>query len=403
MIQSKLQGKKVFVKLARLYGTPLYVYDKSVILNSYRQIVNSIQYLPKQIHYACMANGNIEILKIIRKLGMGIHVCSLGELFLAIKAGFKSNQIVFTGSNLSIEELILIAKKKVQINLDSLSQVQKYGNLMPGSEIGIRINPNVRLPLKDIMNWAVGAHSRLGIGEENINDVKKLAGKYGLKIVGLQMYIGTNILDYRYFLRCIDFLLNIGKDFKYLKYVDIGGGFGIPYKSNEKPFDWKSFGLKISEAMNRFSNKMGRRVLLKLEPGRSIIGNAGILLTKVIDIKYSKNNIFIGTDTSLSNFARPYIYDSYHEIIPLTVHGKQALLPHVYVCGNTVASKDFIGKDRRMPMIKEGDILAIMNTGAYGYSMSSHFCGRVRPAEVLLEGERPILIRKRESLEDLLN
>ena len=395
--------QKLLVKLTKLFGTPLYVYDKYIISDNYKKMDHSIQYPHKQIHYACMANGNIEILRVIRKLGISIHVSSPGELLLAMEAGFKNNEIVFTGSNLTCDELGFIAKKKVLINLDSLSQVQKYGNLMPGSEIGIRINPDIRIPQNNTINWTIGSNSRLGINKENLRNVKKIVSKYHLKIVGLQMYIGSNILNYRWFVSCIDFLLNVGKDFEHLKYIDIGGGFGIPYKNSEKPFDWQKFGDQITKRMNNFSVMMGKRILLKLEPGRSIIGSAGILLTKVVDVKFSNNKVFIGTDTSFSNFARPYIYDSYHEIIPLTVHGKQALFPHVYVCGNTVASRDFIGKDRKMRMVKEGDILVIMNTGAYGYSMSSQFCGRVRPAEVLLDGDRHIVIRKREVLEDLLH
>ena len=259
----------------------------------------------------------------------------------------------------------------------------------------------MRLP-KGVINAAVGRDSRLGIDKKDIAGAVMLAEQRDASIVGLQMYIGTNVIDWRYFCREIDELITASAMVPNLRYVDIGGGFGIPYGSRRHTFNWSRFGKYVTDRMEDLSQRRGVPVQLKLEPGRSVVGNAGILVATVVDIKRRNGSVFVGCDTSLSNFPRPYIYKDFHEIALLYRGHRRRASGNLVICGNTVAAGDFLsGPIGLMPEPREGDLVVISDVGAYGFSMSSHFCGRLRPSEVLLDKGAARVIRKRETKESL--
>lgn len=395
-------GKISIFHLVEKYGTPLYVYDKQELVNNYSLIRESIPYEPKDIHFAIMSNGNPHILEEIRNLGMKIHASSPGETYLALNAGYTPAQIIITGANFTAKEFEWMVSKRLLINIDSLSQLETYANINPNSKVGIRVNPDIKAP-SELKNVYTGKDARLGIPENRLSLAKNIAQKYNLKIVGLQQYVGTNILDTEFFLSAVIHLIHLSYQFKDLEYVDIGGGFGVNYQNPDEVFEFGYFGKELSKQMSELTRNMEKEIILKLEPGRSIIASAGVLLGTVRDVKENDNNIMIGTDISLSNFARPYIYDAYHEIRAIGKKREVEVYKSSFVSGNTVASGDFLAKKRQLPKVKIGDILAIMDTGAYGYTMSSHFCGRLKPAEVLIDGDRIKLIRKRENFESLLS
>lgn len=200
----------------------------------------------------------------------------------------------------------------------------------------------------------------------------------------------------------MDRLLSFAEKFKNLEYIDIGGGFGVQGKLNERVFDWQMFGSAITDRMTKLCGLLNREIELKMEPGRSIIGNAGILLARVTEVMRRNKRTYIGIDTSLSNFARPYIYGQQHEIILTSDYTERPKEENVYICGNTVASGDYLAKNISFPRVEKGDLLAIMCTGAYGFSMSSHFCCRMRPAEVMIKDNNICLIREREAIESFV-
>lgn len=392
---------KNIIDITNQLGTPLYIYEGDVINDNIERIYAAIPYEPKSIHFALMANNNIQLLKELRKVKIKCFCSSLGELYIAQKAGFKPREIIFCGSNLSNYEIKQIVNYDMIINAESIEQMVTIIKTGKVKNIGLRVSLNINVP-DDILNSSTGQHSRLGIPEHQVPDALCIAKNNNINIVGLHSYVGTNILKYNLFVEELDRILNIAKQIKSIKYIDIGGGFGIPYATENKSFDWYHFGKIASTMMDKLSQYYKNDIELKLEPGRSIIASAGILLTKVVEIKKYNGYTYIGTDTNLSNFIRPYIYKQYHDIVLL---GKNISTKKicVSVCGNTIASNDYLAKNIFLPSVKEGDILAIKDVGAYGYSMSSNFCCRLRPAEVLIKGNKFKLIRKRETYNDLIS
>ncbi len=247
-----------------------------------------------------------------------------------------------------------------------------------------------------------GGIPRFGMDAAEIAACVRDARSAGIEAFGLQMYAGTCIYESRVLLAAIDRVLEIAATIENLRYIDIGGGFGIPYADSQRPFRWAEFGRAVTKRMTAASRKRPRLIELKLEPGRSIIGSAGLLLTRVIDIKRHQGVTFVGVDTSVGNFARTYIYGQAHRIILANRPNARLELRNVAVTGNSIAHNDLFAVDLKFPRVNVGDLLAILDAGAYGYSMSSQFCGRVRPAEVLMKDGGCKLIRERESEKALL-
>jgi len=386
--------------LAEQFGTPLYVYDTSRIRANLDLIRDSINYKPMRIHFACMSNSNVELLRAIHRFGAGVHACTAGQYAIAKCAGFEGEEIVVTGCNLTDEDIRMVSEPNVRINADSLGQLSAYVEIGKVKEIGIRINPSVHKP-KGAINVAVGPDARVGITEKQLPEAADRATQHGARIVGAHTYVGTDIRDEKYMLHVLESLLSAAMSLEDLTYVDIGGGFSIPYESEQKPFDWDRYGAGVRDRFERLSERFGRRISLLLEPGRAVIGDAGTLLARVVDVKTQNGHTFVGTDTGFSNFARPYIYGKFHRV-SLAAEGTRPPAKGVAICGNTVAANDFLAKGLTLPAPRVSDLIAIHDVGAYGYSMSSHFCSVPRPAEVLIEDGVPRLIRRRETVDDLV-
>jgi diaminopimelate decarboxylase len=349
-----------------------------------------------------MANNNLFLLRQIRSLGIGAFACTPTELAVLQKAGFCGKEIVFAGSNLSDEEIAIIAKAGVFVNADSVTQIEAFARLAGASVHGIRVTPELMVRSR-ILNSSIGEHCRMGILESDIPMAIESARTNGVILRGTHMYVGTSIDDYSEFKEPLDRLVHVSRNLKSLEYVDIGGGFGVPINPDQKEFDWKSFGAFLSAKMSELSGSLDKTIELKLEPGRAIIASAGVLLTRVTEVKRSKDRVFVGTDTSLSNFIRPYLYHQSHSIELAASSLSRKTEENVFLCGNTAASNDILAQYSNYPFAEKGDILAIRSVGAYGMSMSSHFCGRLRPAEVAIDGNTVTLIRKRELEDDFLS
>jgi diaminopimelate decarboxylase len=381
MNKKTLVNHKEARKLMDQYGSPLYVYRKSIIRDRYQSLKRAFIYPNTKIFYACKANTNIEILKVLKGLGAYIETVSPGEIKKALSAGFRKSQISYTCSNISEKELKWVIKQGIRTHLDSLNQIEWYGKYRPGSRISIRFN----LDIGDGSHSHVitgGPESKFGVYYKELLKVKKLCQKYNLKVVGIHQHIGSNILKIPTFMKAMGYILNFTSGFSDLEFIDIGGGIGIPYKPSEKAIDIKTLGREISKRFEKFIKKYSRKLELSLEPGRYIVAEAGALVTTVTDIKITPTHKFIGVDTGFNHFLRPAFYDSYHHIFNLSnPKGKKE---KVTVVGNICESGDKLAIKRELPKSKIGDILLFSDVGAYGYVLSSKYNSRPKPKEVII-------------------
>jgi len=370
--------------LIRKFGTPLYVYEEDKIRENYGLINSSIPYKNKEIHYAVMCNSNRAILQIIRRLGSSVQINSLHELDLVKKAGFDSSQISFTSTGLDTKSLERLIQEEVQVNLDSVEEVEKYCRLNPNGSFGIRIKmrEDIKLPEGHTNS---PKDSDIGICVKNFDKAKEIAGQYGCRINGIHGYLASNILASEPFIQSSDYLVECARQFSDLEYVNFGSGFGVPNKLEEQRFDFEKIGQHYSRLTQELSDYFRRNIQLKVEPGRSLITTAGTLYAKVMNVKQLKSKKQIAVNAGFGEFARPRIYGAYHNI---KVVGKSGETELYDVRGNTVLQSDFLGRDRQLPKLNEGDILAIKNTGAYGIVMASGFPGKELPREVLVSSDK---------------
>lgn len=387
-------------ELIEKFGSPLYVYDADTIKQRFRQLKESISIIKNnKILYACKANSNIEIIKILNQEGAGIDVVSPGEAYSALLAGCKSSDILFTGNNMSNWEFDYAVSQGVLLNVGDLSALERFGQKYPGSDVCIRINPDVGGGHHEHVITG-GPESKFGIYFTDVKKALETAQKYKLKIKGIHQHIGSNILEEKTFLKAVDVLLKSAKEFPDLEFIDFGGGLGIPYKPEEKSLNLKEMKKEIAEHFKKFCEEYGKEVEFWIEPGRFLVGESGYLLTTVNTIKFNPGYKYVGTDSGFNHLVRPTMYGSYHEII--NTSNPDGEKENVTVCGNICESGDIFARDRQISKISEGDILAILNAGAYGYSMASNYNTRPLPAEVLIEGNEVRLIRRRENFEELL-
>ncbi len=392
--------------LAKNFGTPLYVYDQEQIEKNINALKEYITYPKVFIKYACKANSNLNILKLVKEHGLGIDTVSMGEVFLALKAGFKPNEILFTGDNSTEEELAYCVENNVPLNIGSLFHLELFGKKFPGNEVFIRVNPDIGAGHHDHCITG-GPASKFGIYIHKAKEAAKVAEQYNLKIKGIHSHIGSGILDQNVFMDAMNIVLEEAKSFKDLDIIDIGGGMGIPYKENERPIDMKELGEKISNRMVSFNQEYGKEITLYLEPGRFIVGNAGYLLVKVVNKKSTPKYHFVGVNSGFNHLVRPAFYGSHHRIINGSKMGHEHL-EKVLVAGNLCESGDIFTKKNGENVPYEinnpeyGDILVIKDAGAYAFSMASNYNSRLKPAEVLVNKGKSKMITKRQNLEDLL-
>ncbi|WP_339390239.1 decarboxylase [Crocosphaera watsonii] len=380
--------------LLNCYGSPLYVYQSDLLRHSISHITTSIPYNNTLFQFATVTNGNIELLKLFNDQGWGIHANTPGDIYLGLKAGFSGEKIVYSGSNLNPEEMTQILKWGVRtLNLDSISQLELLYEIyksFPGDlsslKLGLRLNePNL---IKD---------SRIGVQPQEFPEAIKIAKRVGLNIQGLHFYRGTGTNATRAFTQVIDDIIQIGQLLPNWEYLDFGGGFGYPYHHDKIAFNWHKFGQELTDKLNQLS----KPIQLIIEPGRAVIANCATLLAKVVSVKWQGDKQIIGVDTTVGNLSVPSVHGGYRKIISWPEKPQTLWLTDV--CGNTTYSRDYLGKNCQLPALEIGDIIGILEVGAYGYAMSSHFLHRPRPAEVLLEKESHRLIRQREDYQVLID
>lgn len=387
------------LQLCEQYGAPLYVYDFAKIEQQYNRLKSAFSHTRLSIMYACKALTNISVLKFFKQLGSGIDTVSIQEVQLALKAGFEPKDIMYTPNCVSFGEVKKAIQKGVNINIDSISILEQFGNEFGGTiPVCIRVNPHIFAGGNPKIS--VGhIDSKFGISIYQMRHVQRIVASTNLKINGLHMHTGSDILDIDAFLRATEILLETAKDFEHLEYIDFGSGFKVPYKPNDKATDVEALGQRLGNRFNAFCAEIGKDLVMMFEPGKYLVSEAGYFLVPTNVIKQTPATIFAGVDSGLNHLIRPMFYDAYHHIVNVS---NPTGTERFYTVVGYICETDTFAWDRKINEIREGDILAFKNAGAYAFSMASNYNSRYRPAEVAIYKGQSHLIRERETMQDIL-
>jgi diaminopimelate decarboxylase len=397
------------LKLVEEFGAPLYVYDTNIIRRQYETLRAAFtdvpQPVPFKIKYACKALSNISIVRFIRSLGAGLDVVSLNEAHIGLRAGFQPHEIMYTPNCVSFAELQEAVALGVGINVDNLPILDKLGAAYGGSvPVCIRINPHI-MAGGNLKISTGHADSKFGISIDQADEIERIVRARGITVAGIHQHTGSEVADPDVFLQAAEVVIGVARRFQdTLRYLDFGGGFKVAYKPDDTEVtNIGELGRRLVERVNAFSQELGHTgqdaIEIVVEPGKFLVSEAGMLLVRTNVIKQTPTRTFAGVDSGLNHLIRPMFYKSYHHITNIShPDGK----PHLYsVCGY-ICETDNFAWDRELAEVREGDVLAFHNAGAYGFMMSSQYNSRPRPAEVMILNGTAHLIRKREGLEDML-
>ena len=384
--------------IAKTYGDPVYVYDSEKIISQFNRLTNAFNTVKHlKLNYAAKALSNIAILKLMNSLGSGLDTVSIQEVQLGLLAGFEPSSIIFTPNGVSLEEIEEASSLGVRINIDNLSILEQFGSKHPNVPVCIRINPHVMAGGN--ANISVGhIDSKFGISIHQIPHLLRIVSVTNMNINGIHMHTGSDILDIDVFLYASEILFDTAKNFKNLDFIDFGSGFKVPYKEGDIETNIEELGSKLSTRFNEFCKEYGKDLTLAFEPGKFLVSDAGSFLAKVNVVKQTTSTVFASIDTGFNHLIRPMLYGSEHHIENISnENGRERFYSVVgYIC-----ETDTFANNRRISEITEGDILSFKNAGAYCFTMASNYNSRFRPPEVLWHNGEAVLIRARETFEDL--
>ncbi|HMJ69252.1 MAG TPA: diaminopimelate decarboxylase [Cyclobacteriaceae bacterium] len=385
--------------ICKQFGTPLYLYDAGKITSQVDNLRKAFDGAELKIKYAMKALTNISILKLLGKQGVGVDAVSINEAKLAIRAGIQAADINFTPSGVDFSEIKEGVALGLNVNLDNLPILEKFGKEY-GSKYpcGIRLNPHI-MAGGNIKISTGHVNSKFGISIQQLDQIKAIITKYNIVLQGLHIHTGSEIIETDVFMQMSDIFFGMAKDFKGLKFIDFGGGFKVAYKKDDKITDLPAIGSRLSEKFKAFEKETGRHLQLWIEPGKYLVSEAGYLVATTNVVKETPTLTFAGVDTGLNHLVRPMMYNSYHEIVNISNPGGPV---KTYTIVGNICETDTLGSDRELNEVREGDLLVLKNAGAYGYSMASNYNSRFRPAEVLVIDGKALLIRERDTLEDIL-
>ncbi|MCB0618026.1 MAG: diaminopimelate decarboxylase [Saprospiraceae bacterium] len=393
-----LSGGVDLLELVEEFGSPLYVYDTAVIKRQFDRIQSAFSVPRLGIHYACKALTNLNILRYLEHLGAGLDTVSIQEVRLGLAAGFAPDRIIYTPNCVSIEEIEMAVELGVKINIDNISILEQFGHHYPQVPVCLRINPHILAGGN--AKISVGhIDSKFGISFHQMPHILKVLEATGLRIEGVHMHTGSDILDTEIFLQAAEILFNAANNFPDLDYLDFGSGFRVPYQEGGIATDIEDFGQQFSDRFKQFCEEYGKELELIFEPGKFLVSEAGYFLVRTNVVKTTPSTLFAGIDSGLNHLIRPMFYNAYHQITNISRPGGK---PRIYTVVGYICETDTFGINRKISEIQEGDILCLRNAGAYCFSMSSNYNSRFRPAEVLVHEGRARLIRRRETMEDLL-
>jgi len=385
--------------IAKTFGAPVYVYNAEKIASQYHRLTKAFNKVDNlRLNYAAKALSNIAILRLLKSLGSGLDTVSIQEVKLGLMAGFKPESIIYTPNGVSLEEIEEASALGVQINIDNLSVLEQFGSKHPDVPVCIRINPHVMAGGNS--NISVGhIDSKFGISIHQIPHLLRIVELTNMKINGIHMHTGSDILDIDVFLYASEILFDTAKNFKDLEFIDFGSGFKVPYREGDIQTNIEELGKKLTRRFNDFCQEYGKPLTLAFEPGKFLVSEAGYFLTKVNVVKQTTSTVFAQVDSGFNHLIRPMLYGAQHHIVNISnPKGRERYYSVVgYIC-----ETDTFGNNRRINEITEGDILAFRNAGAYCFTMASNYNSRYRPAEVLWYKEKAHLIRERETFDDIL-
>jgi diaminopimelate decarboxylase len=385
--------------LAEKHQTPLYVYDGDKIVSQYKRLKNAFGDTPVKIKYAAKALTNQSVLTLLQKAGAGVDVVSIQELHLALRAGFAPTEIMFTPNCVDFSEIEEAVSLSVHVNVDNIPFLKRFGQLYGSSyPVCIRINPHIDAGGNEkIMTGH--RESKFGISIEQEQEILNVVAEYKLNVEGIHVHSGSDFKSAEAFVKAAEIIFSVAKHYKGLSFLDFGSGFKVAYKEGDHSTDIEELGVKMSAAFNQFCADYGKQLDLWFEPGKFLVSESGFLLTSCTLVKETPACSFIGVNSGLNHLIRPMMYNAYHSIFNASnPNGKLKTYNVVgYIC-----ETDTFGKALEISEAKEGDIICMKNAGAYGFSMSSNYNSRLRPAEVLILNGKDFLVRKREIFEDLL-
>ncbi len=380
------------------FGTPVYVYDAEKIVNQLESLKKAFAGNKLKIKFAAKSLTNLAILKLIRKHGGGIDVVSIQEAQLALKAGFEAKDILFTPNCVGFDEICEGVKLGLMINIDNLSILKKFGETYGNSKpCCIRLNPHIMAGGNKKISTG-HADSKFGISIYQLPDVLELIDKYGMDVIGLHVHTGSDILDADVFMQMSKIIFEAANNFAELKFIDFGSGFKVAYQEGDIVTNIEELGKKLSSAFREFCQEYGTELEMWFEPGKYLVSEAGLFLVKTNVVKATPARTFVGVNSGLNHFLRPMMYDAHHDIVNISNPSGEK---HVYSVVGYICETDNLGWDRQLHEVREGDLLAFKNAGAYCFSMASNYNSRLRPPEVLIIDGEAKLIRKRETMEDI--
>lgn len=390
---------EILLKIAAEFGTPVYVYDTEKIKSQYASLRTAFSSFDNRIFYASKALTNIHILRYISSLGASIDCSSINELKIARYAGIPAEKILYTSNSIDFSEIEEAHQEGASINIDSLSNLEKFGKKYGHSApVGIRLRPNIMAGGN--LNISTGHDkSKFGIPVDQLDEILKTIDTYNMHVTVLHIHTGSEISDVEMFMKAVRVLTGITAHFPELKCLDLGGGFKVPYKPGDAQTDIASLASEIKQTLTELEKTQARKFQIWFEPGKYLVSEAGLLLASVNVLKETRTATFAGLNTGFNHLIRPMFYGAYHEILNLS---NPAGAPAKYAVVGNICETDTFAWDREIPAIREGDVLAFKNAGAYGFEMASNFNSRFRPAEVWVTGGKTELIRRRDTLEDLL-
>ena len=390
----------VLTSIANQFGSPVYVYDAEKMESQYNRLTQAFQNVQQlRINYAVKALSNVNILSFMHSLGAGLDTVSIQEVKLGLSAGVPAQMIIFTPNGVSLEEIEEAATLGVQINIDNLSLLEQFGSKHPDVPVCIRINPHVMAGGN--ANISVGhIDSKFGISIHQLPHIVRIVENTGMRINGIHMHTGSDILDIDVFLHAAEILFTTAKSFHDLEFLDFGSGFKVPYHPNDIETNIEEMGQKLGERFQLFCKEYGKELTLAFEPGKFLVSEAGYFLTQVNVVKQTTSTVFAQVNSGFNHLIRPMLYGSQHHIENISnPNGRERFYSVVgYIC-----ETDTFANNRRINEISEGDLLCFHNAGAYCFSMASNYNSRFRPAEIFWHQGEAKLIRKAEQFDDLLH
>lgn len=396
---SQTLSKDQLTGIAAEYGTPVYVYHAEKISEQYQKLQEAFNQQNTRFFYACKALTNINILKHIRSLGCNIDCSSINEVHMAVRAGFEPGNILYTSNGIAFSEIEEAVSLGVNVNIDSLSNLEKFGARYGHSyPVGIRLRPNI-MAGGNLKISTGHEKSKFGIPIEQLDQILALMNTHQLHINCLHVHTGSEIKDVSVFMKVADIFFDLIPHFPELSFLDLGGGFKVPYKENEAGTDVPELGQKVEAFIQKLKNTYQRSFQAWFEPGKFMVSECGYFITEVNVLKQNGHTQFAGINSGFNHLIRPMFYESYHRIE--NISNPQGAM-HPYTITGNICETDTFATDRQIAEIREGDLLLFYNAGAYGFEMGSNYNSRYKPAQVLVKEGKAQLIGRRDVFEDLL-